>query len=201
MRFKKRSPNFSWEARIRDTSMMSIPMPKIMLRVSSSRIALHRRKHFLHGVGQTGNDRAAYDAVANVEFDQVRYPEQVGEVLNVQSVAGVDPEAQQSRLVRAGDQPLQFSFAPVFQPDTFGKSPGVQFNELAAGARGGFNLRRVGRDEQADVDPGLVQFLARLREDGQLANDVQPPFGGDFLAPLRDKANDVRLELQRDPED
>ena len=85
--------------------------------------------------------------------------------------------------------------------EKFGERAGVQFDELAAGARGGFDLRRVGRGEQADGDPGAVQFFARLRERAQLANDVQSAFGGYFLSSLRDKANDVRLELQGDAKD
>src|SRR5207253_8563517 len=131
MRFRNRSPNFSKEAPIRDTSMMSIPVPKIMLHFSSSTIVFHQRKHFLHGVGQTDDDRAADDAMPNVEFNQVRYAQQVWQVLAVQSVAGVDPEAQQRRLLRPGEEPIQFFRALAFPPKTFGKRAGVQFDELA----------------------------------------------------------------------
>ena len=129
----------------------------------------------------------------DIEFNQVRNAQQVGQVLAVESVAGVDPEAQQRRLLRPGEEPIQFFRALAFPPKTFGERAGVQFDELAAGVRGGFDLLRVGRDEQADGDPGVVQSFARLRERAQLANDVQPAFGGYFLSPLRDNANDVRL--------
>src|SRR5216117_207035 len=173
--------------------MMSIPVPKIMFYVSSSTITFHQGQHFLHGIGQTDKYRAAHDAMPDVEFNQVRNAQQVGQVLAVQSVAGVDSEAQQRRLLRPGDEPIQFFGELAFQPETFGEGAGVQFDELAAGARGGFDLRRVGRDEQADGDPGVVQSFARLRERAQLANDVQPAFGGYFLSPLRDNANDDRL--------
>src|SRR5207247_1939769 len=88
--------------------MMSIPVPKIMLHASSATIVLHQRKHFLHGVGQTDKDCAAHDAMPNVEFNQVRNAQQVGQVLAVQSVAGVDPEAQPPRLLRPGAAPIQF---------------------------------------------------------------------------------------------
>src|SRR6266536_2575200 len=113
--------------------MMSIPVPRIMLHDSSSTIVFHQRKHFLHGVGQADNYRAAYDAMPDVEFNQVRDAQQNGQVLGIQPVSGVDPEAQQRRLLRSADETIQFFRASALEPKSFGERAGVQFDELAAG--------------------------------------------------------------------
>src|SRR6266516_6946783 len=116
--------------------MMSIPVPRIMTHASGSTVAFHQCEHFLHGVGQADKYRAAYDAMPDVEFNQVRDAQQNGQVLAVQCVSGVDPKAQQRRLLRSADETIQFFRASALEPNSFGERAGVQFDELAAGPRG-----------------------------------------------------------------
>src|SRR5439155_10328358 len=73
--------------------------------------------------------------------------------------------------------------------------------EQRAIARSGLDLRRVREDDQTRGDLRLIQSFAPVRQGVQLADDIQPAFGGDFLSPLRDNANDVRFELEGDGKD
>ena len=100
--------------------------------------------------------------MADVQLDQVRHVMQQRQVLVIQAVPGVDLQAERVRLLRAGDQPFQLVVALRLLVERLGESAGVQLNELAARARRGLDLRRIGRDEQADLDPAVVHPLARL---------------------------------------
>ena len=61
----------------------------------------------------------------------------------------------------------------------FGKRTGMQLNELAAGPRRGFDLLRVGSDEQADLDANLAlkeEILAKMRSpNGTNSGRYKPP--------------------------
>ena len=93
-------------------------------------------------VANPDHERPADDAVANVQFDQMRHGQQGREILVVQAVAGVDAQSQGMRLPGGGGQFFGFLRALVFAMKIFGERAGVQFNELRAGLGGGFHLRR-----------------------------------------------------------
>ena len=53
----------------------------------------HQQQHFLHGGGQPDDDGPADDAVADVQFHEVRHLAQNVEILIIQSVSGIDLQA------------------------------------------------------------------------------------------------------------
>src|ERR1043166_7435156 len=75
-------------------------------------------------------------------------------------MTGVDLQTKRTRLSGACNQPFEFHFPPPLIVESLGKGARVELDELAAGARGGFDLSRICRDKQADFDPGVVHPLA-----------------------------------------
>src|ERR1035437_3561044 len=157
---------------MRATSIMSMPMPRIISIVQSPKskvqspwpgmsptldfglrtldssrsapVVRHQPQHLLHGGRESNRDGAADDAVADVQLDEVRHAMQQRQILVVEAVPGVDLQAERVRLLRAGDQSFQLGLASRLLVEPLGESAGVQLNELAARARRGFNLRRIG---------------------------------------------------------
>ena len=62
----------------------------------------------MHGLFQSDKDRAAHDAVADVQFHQMRHAEKRRQIFVIQSVSGVHLQAERVRLLRAGNQTVQF---------------------------------------------------------------------------------------------
>src|SRR5213594_2224085 len=102
------------------------------------------------------------------------------------------------RLVSARNQSFQFGIARFCAVETFGKSAGVEFDELAAGSSCSLDLSRIRRNEQAYVYACRVDFFSRLRQGSQVSDDIEAAFGCDFLPALGDQTNDLWLELEAD---
>ena len=81
------------------------------------------------------------------------------------------------------------------------KRAGVQFHELAADPRAGFNLLFIRRDEQTHLNARVVHFLARLGQGFFSGGNFQSAFGRHFRPPFGHDADDVRLQFQRDGDD
>lgn len=124
--------------------------------VPGSVVIFHGQEHFAHGGGDADNQRAADDAVAYVQFHQMRHLADGANVLVIQAVTGVDLQVQIAGLPGGGDQPLRFPRAFPLAMKILRERPGVQFNELCADAGRGFDLRRVWRDKKADVNARVV---------------------------------------------
>ena len=75
-----------------------------------ARILFHQPQHFLDGLFQSDQDRPADDAVADVQFHQMRHAMQRRQIFVIQSVPGVHLQAERVRLFRAGNEALQFTF-------------------------------------------------------------------------------------------
>ena len=105
------------------------------------------------------------------------------------------------RLLCGGDEALQFHLTLALLVKAFGVRAGVQLDALRPNAGGGFDLRGVRRDEQADLDAGVVQAAACFRKRCGLPSGVETAFGGHFLAAFRHEADDFGLRLQRDGND
>ena len=112
------------------------------------RVSRHDPQHFLHGGTQADEHRAADNAVADVQLDEMRHAKKRGQVFAVQTVARVDLEAERVRLLRGADQTPHFTFALRHIGEVFRERTGVQFDELAANPRRRLDLTRIGRDEQ-----------------------------------------------------
>ena len=77
-------------------------------RLTSTAITLHQPPHVFHGGCQTRHHGPADNAVADVQFDQVRHPEQRRQIFVVQSVPGVHLEPERVRLFRTGNEAVEF---------------------------------------------------------------------------------------------
>src|SRR6266542_1180278 len=167
----------------------------------SSRIACHRGEHFLHGCVQANEDRAADDAVPDVQLDQMRDGLECGHVPDVQAMPGVDLQSKFMRLGGGRPESFQFPLPFALLLKMLGKSARVQLDELSADLRRGFDLRGVRGDKEADVDAGVVAAPACFAQGRLLAGGVQAAFGGYLLASLRDQANNVRPGVEGDLDD
>ena len=179
-----------------------MPKPKLEgQRPLSAGVAFHRAQHFLHGGVEADEDGPADDAVADVELDEVRDDVKERDIRAGQAVASIDAQAKTVGLTGGGDQSLNFHLALPFAVKLFGISPGVQFDELRPDAGGGFDLRGVRGDEEADVDAGVFQPAAGLRERSFLAGDIQPALSRDLLTSFRDKADNLRTKAEGEVHD
>ena len=76
------------------------------------------------------------------------------------------------------------------------EAAGVDLHHRGAGGLGGFQLVRLGVDEQGNPGAVLRQEPAGGLDFGELAGHVQAAFGGEFLAPLGHQAGILRAHLQ-----
>ena len=149
-------------------------------------------------MAKADGDGAADDAVADVQFVEVRHGENATGVFVVEAVASVDAEAKRLGLFGDIGQALKFGGALGFVAVCLGVGAGVQFDERAAGRCGGLDLCGVGVDEQAHHDAGLAKRVGGGGDGVDLPGDVEPAFGGDLGAVLRHKHDGLRLEAQGD---
>src|SRR5438093_5561624 len=105
-------------------------------------------------------------------------------------------QTERMGLLRRRDEALQFPGTRCRVVKRFRECARVEFDKLTARAARGFDLARIRSDEEADLDAGIIHFAARLSKRPLLCDHVQSAFGRYFLTPLRDQADDVRLEFQ-----
>jgi hypothetical protein len=72
----------------------------------------------------------------------------------------------------------------------------VEFDDRRTDGDGGFDLRRIGSDEERDFDAGCLQGLGRLADAGELASDVESAFGRDLFARFGDEADGGGTKLE-----
>ena len=72
----------------------------------------------------------------------------------------------------------------------------MEFDNRCADGNRGFDLWRVGSDEERDLDARSLQRLGGLADAGELAGDVESTFGRDLFAGFRDEADGGGAELQ-----
>ena len=77
----------------------------------------------------------------------------------------------------------------------------MQLNELCADTGCGCNLLQIWRNEQTDLDPGIIHFFSCPGQCLEVADYIQPSFRRYFLTPFRNQADDVRLQFQCDGDD
>src|ERR1035437_9685816 len=85
---------------MRATSIMSMPMPRIISIVSPP-VVRHQPQHLLHRGLDPHRDGAADDGVADVQLDQVRHAMEQRKVPVIQAVPGVDLQAERVCLLRS----------------------------------------------------------------------------------------------------
>lgn len=149
---------------------------------------MHESGHLLGGGPDSGEHGTAHDAVADVELLDLRNLRDRADVVVVEPMAGVHPQAQIGGTACTFVQLAQCRAARG--APRMGISPGVQLDRGNAERPRCSDARRIGIDEEAHVDPGVAQLPHHSREPRAAAGDVETAFGGYLLAPLR---NDRRL--------
>src|SRR5215211_325442 len=168
--------------------------------VISALVVRHGGEHFTDGGLQADKDGATDNAMADIEFGEVGNALEESNVLAIQSVAGVDFQAQLASLARGVDQPFQLR-PGLAGMERLGKSPGMELDELCADACGGFDLRRLRGNKQTNFDTGSIHAFAGVAERLPLGGDFQAAFGGNFLPPFGNDADDVGFYLEGDSND
>ena len=74
----------------------------------------------------------------------------------------------------------------------------MQLDGIGADLAGGFDLLKLGVDEQRDLDAGAPELGDERGQRGDLARDIEAAFGGDLLPPLRHQARRMRARIKRD---
>ena len=160
---------------------------------------LEEAEHFLNGGAKADNDGAADDAVADVQFGQVRHFVDVSDVLIVEAVSGVDFEPELSSLRGGGVEPANFSFSGRWISfEGFGKGAGVEFNGAGFGFGGGGDLCGIGIDEEADLNAKGLQLVDGLGKGEKSDGNVKAAFGGQFFAFFGDDADGGGAKLGGD---
>src|SRR5439155_1870113 len=122
----------------------------------------------------------------------------------VEGVAGIEAHAAvvdrltgDPHLVELRDYRRAFGIAAL-GVEGVGVRPGVNLAHARTDARRGFDLPQVGVDEHAGYDAGIGQILHRPLEGRFVRGDIEPAFGGDFLAALGYQPGHFRFERAGD---
>jgi len=165
------------------------------------RIGFHRGEHLFNSDSKADGDRAADDAVTDIQLDEVRHLEKAREILVIEAVAGIYTDSGGVSGERGVVQTLDFIGAVFFAMKMFGEAAGVEFDEIYADLFGGFDLLEVGRDEEAHLDAGAFETVGATAEWFELAGCVEAAFCGHFLASFGDEADNVWFHEKRDLND
>ena len=95
---------------------------------------------------------------------------------------------------------MRFNSVDALFAVDMGVAAGVEFDDRRAEADGGFDLRRIGLDEQADPDVGAAQFVDEISEVIVLPGGVEAALGRALLALFGDDAGGVGPVGERDRE-
>ena len=114
------------------------------------------RLHLRYGRCQAGEEGAGDDGVADVQFFEVGDGEEFADVCVIESVTGVDPQAEIVGELGTIDQTLEF--AGALRTRRVGKGAGVEFDVFGFEVGGGADLVRVRIDKEADDGADVVEF-------------------------------------------
>src|SRR6185437_12073635 len=145
MRWMNRSPNRSMVLAMRSMSIRSLPTPTIM--AARARL-VHQRAHPPHRAVDAAKDRLADQEVADIQLDNRRDRGHRTDRVEAQSVTGVTFEA---KLLRLGGGALQArELLGAGGAGGVAISAGMKLDHGRAQRLGGFELCRIGLDEQRD---------------------------------------------------
>ena len=116
---------------------------------------MYRREHFLYGDGQPDRNRAADDAVPDIQFDQVRNLKQPGNVCIAKTMPRVDAQTRLTRGFVSLMEAVNFVRAFFLAMVLLGKRAGMKFDEIGSDFTRGGNLIEVRRDKQTHFYAGL----------------------------------------------
>jgi hypothetical protein len=130
-----------------------------------------------------------------LSFVQVRERQDRADVVVIDAVAGVDDQPVAVGELAARAQAFQLGGGRRGFPGV-GEGARVELDDRGADGDRGFDLRRVGTDEERDLDAGGLERVGRLLDAGELPGDVEAAFGRDLFARFGDEADRGRAELQ-----
>ncbi len=126
--------------------------------------------------------RAAHDAVADVELLDLGDGRHGDDVPVGQAVPGMHGQAHVGGVPRGAPKLVEARVAPA---PAVRIAAGVQLDRGHAQILGRIERGRFGIDEEAHPRAGFLQPADRLPQPRSRSAEVEPAFGGDFLAPLR----------------
>ena len=144
--------------------------------------------HLTHRFLDAGEQGAAHDAVADVELVQVRQQAHLGDVDVIDPVPGIDDEPRLVGGDRTDPQTTEL-FRAARRVERIGPRPRVEFNQWSPDLGAGGDLRLVGIDEEADLDPRGTQGVDTRAHAVAVTGDVESALGRDLLTALRYHAN------------
>ncbi len=103
-----------------------MPMPNIMASARCCSSVAQQRFHIAHRLGQSVDDRARDDRMADVQFDDFRDRGDRLDVVVVEAMTGIHRQAQRGRRFRRAAQPLEFARAR--RPRGLGIGAGMQLD-------------------------------------------------------------------------
>lgn len=159
----------------------------------------HGGEHFGDGGGQTDEDGAADDVVADVQFAEVGNAEERGEIGSGDAVSGIDLETEGMAVGSGGHEPCQFFVALSGGEVRVGTC--VEFDHVRADLCSGFDLGGDGIDEERDPGSGVLEPLGGGADGVAVGDDVETAFRGDLLAVFGDEAGVGRSGQAGDADD
>ncbi len=177
--------------------MTDLEKENFLLRRGAEFVAAKEGVNFDDGLLEADEEGAGDDGVADVEGADVgHFLDVFADVGVVEAVAGVDAEAKFVG-VRGGVGVARDFLVAGAGGGSVGIGPGVELDNLGAGAVGGVDLGEFGVDEGADADFRGVEIADDVAQAGGIAGDVEAAFGGDFLAAFGHEADFVRAVEKR----
>src|ERR1043165_8777659 len=160
--------------------------------------------HLAHRFAQTDKHRATDDRVTDVQLPYTGERRDRLHIEVVERMAGVEakPVSKYRRARRANSFELGYDGSALRIAAAGVKGmrirTGMDLAHAGADERGGFDLAHVGIDEDAGDDARRRELADDLAKPPDLTGHVEPPFGGDLLAPLRHEHRHLGFQVAGD---
>jgi hypothetical protein len=131
--------------------------------------------HLSHRLFHADHNRAADDAVANIELHDLGDSSYGNYVLVIQSVAGMDFQTQTMGQRGCLNHYLQFKLSPS---GCVTVAPGVNLHAVSANFSAYLDMILPRINEKTDPNPGTLKALDRFLNFLSMNGNIQPPFRG-----------------------
>ena len=162
--------------------------------------AIHRRAHVSHHGGKAVENRLADQEMADVEFDDLGQRRDLFRGDEIEAVSGMNFEAGVPCECGAADDAREFGCRGVglARRQSVAPGAGVNLDHRRADSNGGFDLRRLGGNEQRHPNARSGELRHRRAQRVALACGIEAAFGRALGPPLRHDASGVRPHVARD---
>jgi len=159
-------------------------------------LRIHQFSHGGDGFFNTSEHGSAQDAVADVEFMEMGDGENFLNVSVVDAVPSVDNEAKGVGEFGSFLKFFEFRLELFREVVEVGEGSCVEFDPWSLDFCRDFDLGRIRVNEEAGVDACFVHGCGNFPDSVDLAEGIEPAFGGDFLSVFRDQADAVGVNLE-----